>query len=130
VTIVADANIAIAVLNPDDVFHKQALRRCLDADGVAILNITWAESLIHPTKAGVFDAASAELDRLGFKVEVLDDETADRARVLRAKYGRKDFPIIDAVVVAFGIERGWPVLTCDAKWPNMSEASIERLAVS
>ncbi len=128
-TIVADANVAIAVLNPDDVFHSEALRRCLEAGSVAILNITRAESLIHPTKAGVFDAASTELERLGFRTEALDNKTADRARVLRAEYGRKNFPIIDALVVALGIERGWPIVTCDAKWPEVTEASIERLAV-
>ncbi|MEE9416661.1 MAG: PIN domain-containing protein [Acidimicrobiales bacterium] len=126
-TIVVDANIAIAVLDPQHRFHRLALTRCFQVDGIAILNLTRAEALIHPTRVGKFVEASAELDRLGFRTEPLDNETADRARELRATHGNKNFPIVDALVVALGVERGWSVVTCDAKWPAIMEASIEVL---
>ncbi len=126
-TIVVDANIAIAVLDPSDRFHTAALERCLGSDAVAILNITRAEALIHPTQHGKFAEADAALDLLGFRTEVLADEVADRARVLRATYGNRSFPMVDAVVVALGIERGWTVVTTDAKWPPMHEVDVEVL---
>jgi len=128
-TIVVDATVAIAMLNPDNRFHRQALRRCLSEDDVAMLNISLAESLIGPTQTDMYFAASAELDRLGIRTEILDDGIADRARVLRAKYGRKNFSIVDAVVVALGVERSWPIVTCGAMWPQVAEATIERLVV-
>ncbi len=129
-TIVVDANIAIAVLDASDALHRVALLRCLEAESVAILNITRAEALIHPTRAGKFAEADAVLDSLGFKTELLSDEVADRTRLLRASYGSKNFPIVDAAVVALGVEHGWTVLTLDAKWPAITEADVEVLRLS
>jgi len=130
VTVVADANVAIAALNPRDAFHDQALRVCLEAGDVAVLNLTWAEALIHPTRLGQYDAAARELKRLGFRIEVVSHEFADKARELRAVYGNKNFPMVDAIVVAFGVATGWPVVTCDSKWPAMAEARIKNLRTS
>jgi predicted nucleic acid-binding protein len=127
VTIVVDANVAVAVLDSNDPFHAAALRRCLAEPDIAIVNVTHAEALIHPTRLGLYDAAAAELRHIGFVVVPLDDEVADRARVLRATHGSRDFPMVDAVVVALGIERGWIVVTCDAKWPSIPEATVEVL---
>lgn len=127
VTVVVDANIAIAVLDPLDHFHTAALRRCLEAEAVVILNITRAEALIYPTRSGKFVEADAVLDGVGFRTVSLSDDVADRARQLRATYGSKNFAMVDAVVVALGVERGWTVLTSDAKWPNTPEADIEVL---
>lgn len=126
-TVVADANVAVAVLDPDDAFHHPALRRCIGAGDVAIVNITRAECLIHPTRVGRLAEADAALDALGFRTITLDDAIADRARALRARYGSKNFPMIDAVVVAAGIENGWPVITCDDKWPLIADVTIEVL---
>ena len=58
---------------------------------------------------------------------MVDDATADRARRLRAEQGNRSFPMIDAVVVAFGVERGWPILTGDSTWPTIAEATVQRL---
>lgn len=127
-TIVVDANVAIAVLNGNDVFHRPALRAVLRSDDVRILNLTRAEALIRPTQLGLLDQAAAEFDRLGLRTEPLDDVVADRARQLRADHGRKGFPLIDAVVVALGLELSCPVVTCDAKWPSIPGSSIELLA--
>lgn len=126
--LVADANVAIAALDPAHRFHRVVIRRCLEADGVLILNLTRAEALIHPTRVGKFEAADRELGRLGFETVPLDSEVADRSRVLRATYVNKNFPLVDAVVVALGVELGSTVVTCDAKWPAISEAEIEVLA--
>jgi hypothetical protein len=35
--------------------------------------------------------------------------------------------MVDAVVVALGIERGWIVVTCGAKWSSIPEATVEVL---
>lgn len=125
--IVIDANVAIAVLNVDDPFHRRALQRCVRSREVSILNLTRAEALIHPTQAGVAEQASAALDALDVVVHPVSDDIADQARVLRAKYGNRNFPIVDAIVVAFGIVHDLTVVTADAKWPNVSEATIEVL---
>lgn len=90
------------------------------------MNLTRAEALIHPTRAGVFSRADRELDRLGFVTYELDNATADRARELRATYGNRHFPMVDAVV-AFGIEREWPTITTDEKWPRIADATVDTL---
>ena len=126
-TIVVDANVAVAVLNPADPFHEAAIRACVVAGEIEILNITQAEALIHPTRAGKFPSAHLELQRLGFRVQELTDDVARRACELRALYGNTNFPMVDAVVVAHGVRRGLTVVTCDAKWPAMPEASINLL---
>ncbi|WP_419924097.1 PIN domain-containing protein [Candidatus Poriferisocius sp.] len=126
-TIVVDANIAIAVLDSRHQFHQPAVRRCIEADGVAILNITRAEALIYPSRLGKLEEATAVLDQLGINIEVLDNGVADRARELRAEYGNRNFPMVDAVVVALGIERSWTVVTYDTKWPEIDDAEIEIL---
>lgn len=125
--IIVDANVAVAVLNPADPFHQSALDRCLRAREVAILNLTRAEALIHPTKAGVAEQAGAALDALGFVTYSVDDDTADQARFLRARYGNRNFPIIDAIVVGFAVLHDRTVVTADAKWPPIDEASVEVL---
>ena len=129
-TIVVDANIAIAILDSQHQFHRAAVQRCLEADGVAILNITHAEALIYPSRMEQHEGAKAVLDQLGFNLEVLDNGVADRARDLRAKHGNRNFPMVDAAVVALGIERSWTVVTCDTKWPEIEKAEIELLSVS
>ena len=126
-TIVIDANVAIAALNPNDAFHRAALREVLRHDDVRMLNLTRAEALLRPTQLGYHTEAAAEMDRLGLRSVVLDDATADRARELSAEHGRKGFPLIDAMVVALGVELACAVVTCDAKWPAVPEATIELL---
>jgi len=125
--IVVDANLAIAVLNPKDLFHRAALERCVVARQVSILNLTRAEALIHPTKAGVVEQAAAVLDAMDFAVHPVSDDIADQARLLRARYGNRNFPIVDAIVVAYGVVHDNTVVTCDAKWPDIAEAKIEVL---
>ena len=70
-TIVVDANVAIAVLDSRHPFHRVAIRRCLTADGVAILNMTRAEALVHPSRLQQLDEADEVLDQLGFRTEPL-----------------------------------------------------------
>ena len=126
-TVVVDANVAIAVLDPQHRFHRPAVRRCLAADDVAILNLTRAEALIHPSRSGKLVEADAALGRLGFRTVPLADDVADCARELRADYGNRNFPLVDAVVVAFGVVNSVPVVTCDQKWPEISGVDIELL---
>ncbi len=127
-TIVVDANVAIAVLDPAHAFHRAALRRCIEERDVAILNLTHAEALIHPTRLGRFDDAADELARLGFVIHPIGNEVANRSRLLWAEYGNRNFPMVDAIVVGLGAEFGWPVVTCDAKWPAIHGVTVEVLA--
>ncbi len=126
-TVVVDANVAIAVLNPEHPFHRAAIRRCLTADGVAILNVTRAEALIHPSRLQQLDPANALLDHLGFRTDPVTDGVADQARALRAAYGSRSFPMVDALVVAAGVVHGCKIVACDQKWPDIAEAEIEVL---
>ncbi len=127
-TIVVDANVAIAVLDSRHPFHRVAIRRCLTADGVVILNMTRAEALVHPSRLRQLDEADEVLDQLGFRTEPLTNDVAGQARALRADYGNRSFPMVDAVVVAFGVVHRCPIVTCDQQWPEISEADIEVLA--
>ena len=127
-TVVVDANVAIAVLNSHHPFHRAAIRRCLTADGVVILNVTRAEALIHPSRLQQLDEANEVLDQLGFRTEPVTNDVADQARALRAAYGNRSFPMVDAVVVAAGVVYEYTIVTCDQKWPEISEADIEVLA--
>ena len=127
-TIVVDANVAIAVLDSRHPFHRVAIRRCLTADGVVILNITRAEALVHPSRLQQLDEADEVLDQLGFRTEPLTNDVAGQARALRADYGNRSFPMVDAVVVAFGVVHRCPIVTCDQKWPEIREADVEVLA--
>ena len=36
--------------------------------------------------------------------------------------------MVDAVVVAAGVVYGYPIVTCDQEWPEISETNIEVLA--
>jgi predicted nucleic acid-binding protein len=128
VSVVVDANVAVAVLDAADPFHKVALDRCLREKKIHVLNVTWAEALVLPAKLKRFEEAGAVLVGVGFCVEVVSDEVADLACHLRAKYGNKNFPLLDALVVALGVHSGSSVVTCDAKWPQISEAKIELLS--
>ena len=125
--IVVDANVAIAVLNSNDPFHRSALERCVRAREVSILNLTRAEALIHPTKAGVVEQAATALEALDFVTYPVSDDVADQARLLRAAYGNRNFPMIDAIVVAFGLVHDMTIVTADAKWPEFEEVNLEVL---
>ncbi|MCP3992466.1 MAG: PIN domain-containing protein [Actinomycetia bacterium] len=101
----------------------------MGTDRVLVLNTTRAEALIHPTRLGRFDAVDAELDRLGFETCVLDNDVANRARQLQATHGNKNFPMVDAAVVALGVELGCPVITADTKWPEIPKAAMETISL-
>lgn len=83
--------------------------------------------MIHPTRAKKFAEANGVLDDLGFETASLTAEIADRMRVLQASYGNKNIPLVDAAVVALGVEHGFRVVTLDGTWPDVTEAEIEVL---
>ena len=129
-TAVIHANVAVAVLRPTDAFHVVALRSCISNDRLTILNLTRAEALIYPTRSGQLVEANDFLDDLGLTTEVLSNEVADCARELRAQYGNRHFPMLDAIVVAYGLLHKCPIITCDAKWPTIDNADIVVLSPS
>ncbi len=89
-----------------------------------------AEALIYPTRSGQLVEANDFLDDLGLTTEVLSNEVADCARELRAQYGNRHFPMLDAIVVAYGLLHTCPIITCDAKWPAIDDADILVLSAS
>ncbi len=127
-TVVVDANVLVAMLDVDDTFHRAALARCLDDGDVLALNVTLAEATIYPTRLGVYEDALEVLGSFGVRTTEVNDAVAGRARRLRAMYGNRHFPMVDALVVALGVETQLPVVTCDAKWPTITDAVIERLS--
>lgn len=99
-------------------------------DRLAILILTRAETLIHATRSGQLAEANGFLDDLGMSTEVLANEVAGCARELRSQYGNRHFPMLDAIVVAYGLLHKCPVITCDAKWPTIDDADIFVLSPS
>jgi len=124
---VIDANIAIAVLNSDDLFHKQAMKFCLIENKVNILNVTKAEALIYPEKVGKIKQSEEIFKSLEIQTIPILDDIAMQACMLRAQYGNRKFPMIDALVVACGVVRNFNVVTTDTKWPTIKEADIHLL---
>lgn len=121
-----DANVLIGAVAADDLFHAAATALLAGGDSVA-LNITLAEALVRPHRDGKVAAARAVLDTLQVEIVPVTDEVADRASRLRASYGNRNFPMVDALVVAYGIEHAMEIVTADQKWPVIPEAAIRVL---
>ena len=68
--IVLDANVVIAFLDDRDAHHRFAvdLLESNSFDEFACSVITLAEALVHPTAAGVQDAALAAVTRIGVRI--------------------------------------------------------------
>ncbi|MFT4305316.1 MAG: type II toxin-antitoxin system VapC family toxin [Microbacterium sp.] len=111
--IVLDANVLIALLDPDDVHHEPA-DRFVDAhlgQTLAASVLTLAEALVRPAMRGVAGETERRFDAFGLQViEVPGDVAAAVARV-RAESGLR---MPDAVVVFTAERLGAALATTDA----------------
>lgn len=121
-----DANVLIAAISSDDLFHTAATALLAQGGGVA-LNITLADALVRPHRDAKGPEALAVLDTLQVQVVTITDDVADRASRLRASYGNRNFPMVDALVVAYGVENDVEIVTSDDTWPEIPEANIRVL---
>lgn len=125
--ICVDANIVIALLSSADEWNDVAMSEFVRSDGFKVLTVTRAEAMVRTYRTGQVEVANQLLTE--YEIETIDVsiDIADRAAALRAVHGNRHFPIVDALVVALGIETGLEVLTTDDKWPAIPDAKIRVL---
>ncbi len=110
--IVLDANVVIAFLDDRDAHHRFAvdLLESNSFDEFACSVITLAEALVHPTAAGVQDAALAAVTRIGVRILPLAPTDAAEIARVRSTYGIR---MPDAVVLHAAIGYSASVMTLD-----------------
>ncbi len=110
-----DASVVIAVLDPADAHHSEAvsvLEAAADrGDAMTISASAYAEVLVHPIRSQRDDIVDAFLDRLGVEIAPLERPLARRAAALRARHPNLRFP--DALVLATAQETNAQLLTFD-----------------
>ncbi|CAN5709291.1 hypothetical protein BH24ACT5_BH24ACT5_08660 [soil metagenome] len=126
--ICVDANVLIAALDSADLFHLVASEVLVGSENVVALNVTWAEALVHPDRVGQVDAARGLLTEYGIGIMEVANEVALTASALRAAYGNRNFPMLDALVVSAALHQKGQVITTDAKWPSIPDVDIRVLA--
>lgn len=125
--ICVDANILVAALDSQDLFHEAASEAIVGHRKVIALNVTCAEALVHPYRVGRSDEARLILEEYGVETVAVTNAIAYKAADLRATHGNRNFPMLDALVVATGIESGASVVTTDSKWPSIPNVDIQLL---
>lgn len=123
-SVVLDASAVIAVLDPADAHHAEAvaaLEATVDRDqNLMIAASAYAEALVHPLREKRGDLVDDFLDRLGVEIVVLDRPLARSAAGLRAKHGDLRFP--DALVLATAEEADAQLLTFDFQLRRLAES--------
>lgn len=129
-----DANIAIALLNVDDVHHTAAINRLSIEPAPRILSITWGESMIAAYASGDRQATLAAdlLDNAFERIDV-DQRIVETAARLRGSLVRKGIaarrlPMLDALVVAAAVVHDDRLLTADTGWP-VTELRVKQRVV-
>lgn len=125
--IVLDANVLVAFLTRDDVFHER-VTRYLDmraADELAVNALTLAESLVHPVRHGRVEEARRALTTLRLRtLAVVADDALPLARI-RESTGLR---LPDALVVHSAEQTGAELATADA--PLVRAARARGVVVS
>ena len=116
-SVVLDANVAIAFLDPTDASHGLAVDHLGSAiargDELLIPASAYAETLVRPMRDGRDDEYERFVDCAGVTVMPLDRDLARSAARLRAK--RRSLALGDALVLATALERGAELLTFDQR---------------
>lgn len=128
--ICVDANVLIALVTERDLFHDAAAEAVFASGGAIALNVTIAEALVHPHSDHRADLVLELFAEARVTSVLVTDEVADRASRLRAEFGNRHFPMLDALVVAHALENGVQVVTADDKWPTIADADVRILAPS
>ncbi|MGH2853186.1 MAG: type II toxin-antitoxin system VapC family toxin [Solirubrobacteraceae bacterium] len=110
--IVLDASVLIAHLDRDDVHHKLATERLLDAaeEPFGASSITLAEVLVAPIRAGRLDIAKSALRALTVNELPLPPDASERLAALRVQTTLK---LPDCCVLLAAEAVGGAVLTFD-----------------
>ena len=111
--IVLDASVLIAHLDGRDGHHDRA-RQLIEETGTEPLGaseITLAETLVAPARAGRLDDARSALERLGVDELALGENAAARLAHLRADTARK---LPDCCVLLAAEENGGTVASFDS----------------
>jgi len=114
-SIVLDASVVIAVLDPRDAHHDEALRLLDDraGDRWAMSTVTLAEVLVHPMRLGREAEAEDRVERLGIRFVDADRAVAKGAARLRAEHPGLRTP--DAFVLATAQETAAEPVTSDER---------------
>ena len=111
--IVLDASVLIAHLDGRDAQHERARQLIAEtgAEPLGANQITLAETLVAPARAGRIEDARLALDRLGVSELPLGDDAASRLAQLRSDTGRK---LPDCCVLLAAEEGGGSIASFDA----------------
>lgn len=113
--IVVDASVLIAVMNPDDVHHADAvamIRRGAIAGGLVAHPMTVAESAVGAAEHGRLDQVRHAFAGLGLVTAESDPEECWRLAALRAE-ARLALP--DCCVLDLAMQSGGTLATFDAR---------------
>ena len=110
--VVLDAGALIALHDDSDQHHSWALTMFIDTvDAVLSMSVlTFAEVLVHPTKAGNQVQFQDSIHGLKIRVQALTEEQAPSLAQLRAKTGLK---MPDAVVLSLAVSSNAEIATTD-----------------
>ena len=110
--IVLDAHVLIGFLDPTDPHHgfTRALRERHVAGGYASNVLSIAEALVHPTRAGIQDAAQASLETIIVQIIGVDP---GEARTLASVRNTHRLRTPDAVALHTALTSGSPPATFD-----------------
>ena len=102
--IVADASWIVALRDPNDALHKQAVTvsSAVGDESVLLHPVTFAECLVSPAKLGVIDDAALAL-RAAFEVVDVDPDAPLRWASLRAETALR---LPDAIVLDTALRHG------------------------
>lgn len=119
--ILLDANVLVAFLTRDDVFHERVLQ-FLDqraADPFAVNALTLAESLVHPVRHGRVEEARRALNTLGLRtLAVAADDALPLAQIRESTKLR----LPDAIVIHSAEQTGAELATADARVVSAARA--------
>ena len=110
--VVLDANVLIALYDERDAHHAWARQFFVDtiADELCISALTFAETLVRPTRAGVGELFQAAIADVGISVDPIDAFGAIQLATTRAESGLR---MPDAVVLHTAQRRGGALATSD-----------------
>jgi predicted nucleic acid-binding protein len=116
-TVVVDADVLIAFLNPDDAQHDRAVQRLAgwltEPHRVVVPASVYSEILVAAIRADTADEIDRFIHQLGAEIVNLTRRIAWRAAQLRAQNGA--LRLRDALVVATAIEERAELLTLDLR---------------
>lgn len=110
---ILDANVLIAALDPTEALHRRTAELLTTHAGTPFHTpeLTLAECLVAPARAGIEAVALGRLRSIGVETVTLDDVAMDLARI-RASTGLR---MPDAIVLLASERTGEPLGTFDTR---------------